>query len=154
MSEDRHAASGGNEQAAGFVSTRRKNKWNVLDKPSNSLNCNSIGLPKQVEKCRICTIRRTETRVLLIYQSKQVRRYLISPMDGQDKFFEAKLTYNGRIIRKTAFSLMPQAGLPVDLILARQRESVYPGNGAVLSFYEKPTLPAQHTPTIQIPHNP
>lgn len=70
---------------------------------------------------------------------------LISSMDGQDKFFEAKLTYNGGSIRKTAFSLMPQAGLPVDPILARQWESVYPENGAVLSYYE-----ADPTGTLQL----
>lgn len=70
---------------------------------------------------------------------------LVSSMDGQDKFFEAKLTYSGGVIRKTAFSLLPQAGLPVDPILARQWEAVYPGNGAVLSYYEADT-----TGTLQL----
>jgi 5-hydroxyisourate hydrolase-like protein (transthyretin family) len=61
---------------------------------------------------------------------------LVTSLDGQDKLFEAKLTYTGGVTRKTAFSLMAQTGLPVDPILARPWESVYPGNGAVLSYSE------------------
>ncbi len=70
---------------------------------------------------------------------------LVGSMDGQDKFFEAKLTYSGGVIRKTAFSLIPQAGLPIDPTLSRQWEAVYPGNGAVLSYYE-----ADATGTLQL----
>jgi 5-hydroxyisourate hydrolase-like protein (transthyretin family) len=60
---------------------------------------------------------------------------LITSLDGQTTLFEAKLSYTTNQIIKTAFSLLPQAGLPVDPVLARQWEANYPKNDGVLSYY-------------------
>jgi YD repeat-containing protein len=64
-----------------------------------------------------------------------VTRRLLTSFDGTSVIFEARLTYTTKEIVKTAFSLMPKAGLPVDLILARPWESNYPKNDGVLSYY-------------------
>jgi YD repeat-containing protein len=61
-------------------------------------------------------------------------RRLLTSFDGTSVIFEARLTYTTKEIVKTAFSLMPKAGQPVDPLLARPWESNYPKNDGVLSY--------------------
>jgi YD repeat-containing protein len=65
-----------------------------------------------------------------------VTRRLLTSLDGTEGIFEARLTYTTKEIVKTAFSLMPKAGQPVDPLLARPWESNYPKNDGVLAYYE------------------
>ncbi len=62
-------------------------------------------------------------------------RRLLTTLDGADLIFEARLTYTTTEIIKTAFSLMPKAGQPVDLSLGRPWESNYPKNDGTIAYY-------------------
>ena len=63
-----------------------------------------------------------------------INRRLTSTV-GNGLIFEARLTYTTKEIVKTAFSLMPKAGQPVDPVLARPWETNYPKNDGVLAYY-------------------
>ncbi|MCY7358905.1 MAG: hypothetical protein LH609_15895 [Rudanella sp.] len=64
-----------------------------------------------------------------------VTRRLLTSLDGANLIFEARLTYTTKELVKTAFSLMPKAGQPVDLILSRPWETVYPKNDGTIAYY-------------------
>ncbi|GAB3639579.1 hypothetical protein [Spirosoma arcticum] len=64
-----------------------------------------------------------------------VTRRLLTSMDGTVVIFEARLAYTTTEIIKTAFSLMPKAGQPVDPLLARPWESNYPKNNGTISYF-------------------
>lgn len=61
-------------------------------------------------------------------------RRLLTTFTG-DLIFEARLTYTTNEFVKTALSLMPKAGLPVDPLLSRPWESVYPKNDGTIAYY-------------------
>lgn len=61
-------------------------------------------------------------------------RRLLTTFTG-DLIFEARLTYTTNQFVKTALSLMPKAGLPLDPLLSRPWESVYPKNDGTIAYY-------------------
>lgn len=77
-------------------------------------------------------------------------RRVLTSLDGTDLIFEARLTYTTTEIIKTAFSLMPKAGQPLDLSLGRPWETNYPKNDGTIAYYfpdadGKPEVFAQGT---------
>jgi len=64
-----------------------------------------------------------------------VTRRLLTSLDGTSIIFEARLTYTTNQFVKTALSLMPKAGLPIDPLLSRPWESVYPKNDGTIAYY-------------------